>query len=99
MMNITNPYWTPPTKFTTHKHLKPIARDLGFHFSLPWPLPVTAGYYYGEQPPLGRRELVFSSQPEWFATDNILPSSGGIPLVNPYTAEMQFKRSDYTIKR
>ena len=97
-MQATNPYWTPPAQFKTVKYLKPIARDLGFQFHLPWPLPVSAGYYYGENPVWGRKESVYSSQPEWFATDHIIPSSGGIPLMNPYTKEMTFNRQDYTVK-
>ena len=92
----TNPYWDPPTVFKTRKMLKPIARDLGFQFALPWPLPVSAGFYHGENPVWGRKQQVTASQPEWFATDNIIPSSGGIPLVNPHTAEMKFNRSQFT---
>ena len=98
-MQPTNPYWTPPVQFTRRKKLKPIARDLGFQFALPWQLPVSAGYYYGENPVWGRREMVFSAQPEWFSTDHIIPSSGNIPLMNPYTEEMKFSRANYTVKR
>ena len=94
----THPYWTPPLVFGTRKSLKPIARDLGFQWQLPWPLPVTAGYYYGEQPVWGRRESVYSARPEWFAVDNIIPSSGNIPMVNPHTEEMKYSRKDYTVK-
>ena len=98
-MNPTNPYWTPPVKFVTHKLLKPIARNIGFQFRLPWPQPVTAGYYYGENPVWGRKEQVYTTQPEWFSTDNILPSSAGTPLINPHTKEMKYSRKDYTVQR
>ena len=76
----------------------PIAHNLGFQWALPWPLPTTAGYYFGENPQWGRREYVTSSLPEWFAVDNILPSTGKQPLINPYTAEMRFSREDYTTR-
>ena len=95
-MNPTHPYWEPPTDFQTRKTLKPIARDLGFQFNIPWPLPVSAGYYFGENPPPGRKELVYDSRPEWYAVDNVIPSTAGIPLMNPYTEEMKFDRSKYT---
>ena len=95
----THPYWEPPIEFKPRKQLKPIVRTMGFQFNLPWPLPVTAGYYYGEQPVPQRREYVYSSLPEWFATDDIMPSTGGIPLMNPYTHEMRFSRDDYTVRK
>ena len=85
-------------EFTKRKKLKPIARDLGFQFVLPWNQPTSAGYYFGENPVWGRRQDVYSSLPEWFATDNIVPSSGGIPITNPYTAEMKFSRAKFTKK-
>ena len=94
----TNPYWTPPVEFKTRKHLKPIARDLGFQWTLPWPQPSSAGYYFGQNPVWGRRQDVYSSLPEWFATDNIVPSTAGVPIMNPYTAEMKFSREKFTRK-
>ena len=92
----TNPYWEPPVVFKTRKFLKPIARDWGFQWTLPWPLPVTAGPYFGQNPQWGRRQNVYRSDGEWFATDNIIPSTAGIPLMNPYTEEMRFDREKYT---
>ena len=95
----THPYWTPPVEFRTRKHMVPVARTTGFSWKLPWPLPTTAGYYFGENPVMGRREAVYSGKPEWFATDNVIPSSGNVPLINPYTPEMRFSRADYTVKK
>ena len=95
----TNPYWTPPVEFTTRKKLLPITNNMGFQFTLPWQLPSTAGYYYGENPVWGRREYVYSAQPEWYSVDNIVPSAGNVPLINPYTSAMKFSRADYTVKR
>lgn len=97
-MNPTQPYWTPPPVYSTRKTLKPVANTYGFQFTLPWPQPTSAGTYFGEGAVPGRRELVYRSDPEWHAVQNILPSSGGVPLINPYTAEMKFDREHYTAR-
>ena len=96
-MNLTDPYWTPPTEYRPKKSLWDFTRDLGFRWTLPWPLPVSAGWYHGQGPRAGRREHVFRADPEWFAYDNIIPSTAGTPMVNPFSDEMKFRRSDYTI--
>ena len=99
-MNVTHPFWSAPKEFVGQKSFQqtftPIARNLGFQFQMPWPLPQTAGFYDGQNPVLGRRELVFSSQPEYFAVGNTIPSAGGVPLVNPYAPEMKFSRRNVT---
>ena len=95
----THPYWTPPVDFTTRKQLPPVARTYGFQWKLPWREPTTAGYYFGENPVWGRREQVFSSRPEYFAVDNIIPASGGHPLMNPLTKDMQFSRKHFTVQK
>ena len=96
-MNLSNPYWTAPSDFSPKKSLWDFTRDRGFQWNLPWPMPVSAGWYYGEQPEMGRRQHVFRADPEWVAFGDVIPSTGGIPMVNPYSDEMKFKRSDYTI--
>ena len=96
-MNLTNPYWTPPTEYREKNSLWDFTRDLGFRWNLPWPLPVSAGYYFGEQPEWGRRQHVFRSDPEWFAFGDVIPSTAGTPMVKPYSDEIKFQRSDYTI--
>ena len=97
-MNPTSPYWTPPFQWRPQKTLQPITNTYGFQFTLPWNMPTSAGYYFGEGAVPGRRELVYRSDPEWFATQGILPSSGNVPLVNPYTQEMNFDRAHYTVR-
>ena len=92
----THPYWTPPRDYRIQKSLLPVAHNLGFQFALPWPLPSTAGPYFGQNPQWGRRELVTSALPEWFAVDGIIPSTANQPLMNPYTAEMRFSRAEHT---
>ena len=98
-MNITSPYWTPPAIYSQVKSQKPIANTLGFQFLLPWQGVSTAGFYYGENPIPGRRELVFSGTPEYYATQNIIPASGNVPLYNPYDKIYQYSRADQTILR
>ena len=101
-MNVTHPFWQAPKQFVGQKSFKqtlaPITRTLGFQFQMPWPLPQSAGFYYGQNPVWGRRELVFSGQPEYFAVGNTIPSAGGVPLVNPYTPEMRFSRRNVTTR-
>ena len=95
----THPYWTAPTQFRQQKMLRPISGDLGFQFNIPWPMPSSAGYYFGEEAPWGRREHVYSSLPEWFSVNNIVPASGGLPLVNPHSSEMTFDRERFTVRK
>ena len=97
-MNPTNPFWTPEPAFIAQTSLKPISNTLGFQFNLPWPDPTTAGFYYGEGPQYGRRELIYRSDPEYFARQNILPSIGGVPRFNPYDPIYKFDRSRYTAR-
>ena len=97
-MNPTQPYWTPDPYFKTQSSLKPIANTLGFQIPIPWPDPTTMGYYFGENPQYGRRELVYRSDPEYYARDNVIPSVGGVPRINPYDPIYSFSREKYTAR-
>ena len=97
-MNFSNPYWAPDVKFTTIKSKPLIEGTLGFDFDLPWPLPTTAGYYEGQDPVPGRKELSYGTGTEYFATDHIVPSTGGVPMVNIYAPHYKYKRSDHVFK-
>lgn len=96
-MNPTNPYWTPSFKYKASKYLKPIT-NRGFSFNIPWPDVTTAGYYYGSGAVPGVKKLVFKSDPEYFATQNIVPSSAGIPRINPYDPIYHFEREKHTVR-
>ena len=86
-------------KFSTgSKSQKQFENNLGFFFKLPHPEVSTAGFYFGENPGYGRRELVFRSDPEYFTVDNTIRSSGNVPEINPYNPIYKFKRSDHTKK-
>ena len=99
-MKVTDPNYTPPLLYTFKiKSTAPIARQLGFHFDLPWPLPSTVGsHYYGEGAIPDRRELVYNTTGQYYATDGIIPSTGGIPMVHVQDPIYKYKRSDHTVK-
>jgi len=98
-MNFTHPYWTPPYETRLLKTLAPIANNYGFQFNLPYPDPVTAGFYYGENPPLGRREYVYDSRPEYFTVGgNIMPTVNGKPRFDPHSPDMTFSREKHTVR-
>ena len=95
-----HPYWTAPVSTRPQKFLKPMLNNLGWNFNIPHEDPVTAGFYYGEQPGIyGRRTIVTRSDPEYYTVSgNIMPSVNGIPRMDPYSREMRFSREDYTKK-
>ena len=95
-MNPTSPYWTVPP--TTIKTLKPIINNPGFLFVLPWPDVSTAGFYHGQRPVPGRKELIFRDDPEYFAVDGIVPATAGIPRINPYDPVYKFSREKFTVR-
>ena len=102
-MNESSPYWSIPQFYEYQiKTLKPVTNTLGFMVDLPWPLPTSVGEgYRGENQafPGTQRELNYSTQGEYFARGgNVIPSTGGIPLVNIYDPIYKFKRSDHSIK-
>ena len=98
LQNATNPYWTPEAVYTWGKKSQPQTDGYGFTFKLPWQTPVTSGWYFGEGPVPQRSEMVFRSDPEYYAIDNTIPASGGVPAVNLYDKAFQFRRSKYTRK-
>ena len=99
-MNLSNSYWAPDVTFQKIKSKPLIDKTLGFFTDIPWPLPVTAGAYSGEGAIPGRRELSFATeaQSEYFAIDNVVPSTAGVAMVNIYAPYYKFKRSDHVYK-
>ena len=97
---IINAYWLPePTDVRAVNH-KP--GDLGFRNDLPWPLPATVGAeYFGEgrnELPL-EKELNTTFQGEYHMRGgNVVPSSGGVPLVNPYSKTFTHSRDAFSQK-
>ena len=98
-MNLTNPYWRAPTEYNLQKFDKPISNSRGFLFNLPHRQPVTAGYYYGQnQPQVNTRkpQIVTDSRPEYYSVQNIIPTTGGRPLIDIKSKEMTFDRRKFT---
>ena len=99
-MQFSNPYWASDLKFETRLTKPLLDKTLGFELDIPWPLPVTVGFFAGDGAIPGRRELSYQRphQSEYFAIDHIVPATGGVPLVNPYAPHFKFKRSDVVFK-
>ena len=87
-MNATSPYWSAPQITTTA--FKPVTHTPGFNYVLPWPSVTTAGWYYGSGATPDRRELIYRSDPEYFPRGGVVPSSGGVPSINPYNKIYKF---------
>jgi len=97
-MNPSNVYWNPPQY--TQTSLKPLSGHTGFLLNLPYPDPVSGPFYYGEgsENIYGKREYVYSTLPDLYAIGNILPTTGGIPRVDPSGLAATHSRTDYTVK-
>ena len=95
-MNPSNAYWAPPQFKQSFQ--KPISGNLGFLMNLPYPDPVsTPSTGEGNQNILGKQEeLIFTTLPEMYAIGDILPTTGGIPRIDPNSLAGQHSRSDYT---
>jgi hypothetical protein len=98
-MSLVNAYWIPEP--TTLKSLNTKVNDLGFRTDIPWPLPATVGAEYFGQ---GRdklsleKELNKSVQGEYFPRGgNVIPSSGGMPLVNPFSKVFTYSRDAHSV--
>ena len=86
--------------FTVHKGLLGYENQRGFLFKIPHPDISTSGYYFGENPVYGRHELVMAGgeKPQYYAVDNTIPSSGGVPKYDTRSEIYQVKREDFTKK-
>ena len=95
-MNPSNVYWSAPQY--TNTFLKPISGISGFLMNLPYPDPVSGQTYSGEggENIYGRRELVYTTLPEIYPIGNILPTTGGIPRVDPTSLHGQHSREAFT---
>lgn len=95
-MNTTSPYWNRGMDFDPRKYNRVIAGHLGFTNTIPWPEPVTVGAIYSGDGALpDRREICTKPWGEYFAVDNKIPSTGGVPLVNVNEKRFQYSRSKF----
>jgi len=95
-MNPSNVYWAAPQY--TRTFLKPISGNPGFLMNLPYPDPVSGQMYSGEgrENIYGLRELVYTTLPEIYAIGNILPTTGGVPRVDPTSVHARHSREAFT---
>ena len=74
---------------------EPYFRDYGHSFNMPWVLPHTAGFWnHGSIPT--EKKLITRDDPEYFATNNVIRSTGGVPVINVNDPVYRFDRNDYT---
>lgn len=96
-MNPSNAYWAPPQY--KQSFMKPVSGHVGFLLNLPYPDPImTPTTGEGNQNIYGKRELVFATLPESFAVGDILPTTGGIPRLDPNSLAGKYSRLDYTTR-
>ena len=94
-MQVTSPYWFQP-EFQTVRRDKPITHTLGFMMNIPWPAPVTVGgIYSGEGALPDRRTVETSPFGEYFAVNNIVPTSGGVSLYNTSDPIYTYSRDNF----
>ena len=98
LQNATHPYWTPESVYNWGQKSQHTYDGYGFTFKLPWRDPVTCGWYFGEGPVPQRQEMIYRSDPEYYAIYNTVPSSGGLPKYNLYDPAFTFNRSKYVQK-
>ena len=93
-MSPANAYWTPPPIFQKPMNfLRPLTNTTGYSIVLPHHDPVSGPHYYGENPVYGRSELASNTLPELYSVANIMPTSGGLPRVNPFSFAAKNKRT------
>ena len=87
------------TNESTHieRGMKPW-NDLGyFPIDIPWNDVYTAGWQESRPDIWGyENKLITSSQPEYFAPDNIVKSTGGLPSIDINNPIYAFDRSQHT---
>ena len=79
------------------KRSEPFFGDLGYSLPLPWPMVTTVGFWTAGGIP-EEKVLITRDDPEYFAVDNKIRSTGGLPSINPNDPIYKFKRSDYTVR-
>lgn len=99
-MDVTNVYWTTPQ--ITQTSLFPMSGHLGFHITLPYPDPVSVPSGYsgeGSENVFGKREMVYTNLPEMFTVGgNIMPTTSGIPRVDPNSFAARVNRKTMTVR-
>ena len=100
----------PPT--TSRVQSEPFFGDLGYSIDIPWPDVTTVGYLNGgnmkesgglvqnyfptNRLPEQKNLLILSDKPEYFAVNNHVRSTGGIPQINTADPIYAFSRAQHT---
>ena len=71
--------------------------DLGYSLSIPANAVYSTGWQEAKPDIWGyERKLITRSDPEFYAPDNVVRSTGGIPEINVHDPQYGFSRSEYT---
>ena len=72
---------------------------MGFQMSIPWPAPVTVGAIYSGQGAMPDRRTVETSPfGEYFAINDTVPSTGGVPLYDTKDPIYTYSRDDFVFR-
>jgi hypothetical protein len=77
------------------KKSEPFFGDIGYSLPIPWPQVTTAGWWQ-EGPIPEERALITRSDPEYFALNDLVRTSGGLPEIDTSNPIYKFDRRDYT---
>ena len=76
----------------------PLERNMGFLWDLPRRNPVATPWFFGEGTVPGSRELIMRPDPEYFASDGVIPTVNGKPLVDVSSEAYNFNRREHTFR-
>ena len=94
-MNFTKKFYSNETTMVSRS--QPMFIDLGYTLDIPWGDVTTAGWQFSRPETWGQEhKLITRPDPEFYAPENILRSTAGIPIINPNDPVYHFQRSDYT---
>ena len=94
---VTGPQFPQPDVRFTLKKSEPFFGDIGYSLPIPWPQVTTAGWWdIGGIPE--ESALVTRGDPEYFASNDLVRSSGGLPEINTQDPIYKFDRWDYSYK-
>ena len=73
---------------------EPFFGDYGHSFTIPWIMPHTVGFWNDGTIPT-EKKLITRDDPEFFATNNIVPATGGQPVIDLADKVFKFDRNDF----
>jgi len=80
------------------KKSEPYFRDLGYSLPIPWPNVTTFGWWEDGPSYPTENVLITRRDPEYFAQNDLVRSSGGNPEIDLSNPIYQFDRKRYTFK-